>query len=134
MGPPPRTLSRWERYRNLAVVAALALGFALTLAIFVEGNYARPRCAAYGRDRGLTYAALEYPSAPIGIAGRRAASCLFVDRDRQLVTIPFTEVEPRLATSTAVDIATTPVVTAPVLLALFAVVLYQLYGALGIKR
>lgn len=133
MATPPRTLPRWERYRNLMVVAVLALGFALTLAIFVEGNYAGPRCAAYGRERVLTYAGLEYPSAPIGFPGRRAATCVFADSARQLVTIPFAVVGPDRATALAVDIATTPLLTTPVLLALFTFVLYQLYGALGLK-
>lgn len=133
MASPPRVLPRWERYRNLAVVAVLALGFALTLAIFVEGNYAGPRCAAYGRERTLTYAALEYPSAPIGIPGRRVAACLFVNGDRQLVMVPFGEVAPSRTSATAVDIATTPLLTTPILLALLAFLLYQLYGALGMK-
>lgn len=133
MVSPSRTLRRWERYRNLAVVAVLALGFALTLAIFVEGNYAGPQCAAYGRDRQLTYVALEYPSAPVGVPGRRVASCLFVSGDRQVATVPFAEVAPGRAMSMAVDLATTPLITTPVLFALFAFVLYQLYGAMGMR-
>lgn len=133
MASPPRMLARWERYRNLAAVAVLALGFALTLAIFVEGNYAGPRCAAHGHAHALTYAALQYPSAPIGFPDRRAATCLFATSDRQLVAVPFAEVAPNRATAVAVDIATTPLITTPVLLALFTFVLYQLYGAMGMK-
>lgn len=133
MASSPHTLRRWERYRNLAIVVVLALGFALTLAIFVEGNLARPRCAAYGRERRLTYAALEYPSAPIGTPGRRAPTCLFVNDQQQLVTIPFADVAPGRGLSTVVDLATTPLLTTPALLALFTFVLYQVYGALRIR-
>jgi hypothetical protein len=133
MASAPRTLPRWERYRNLVVVAVLALGFALTLAIFVEGNYAGPRCAAHGRQRALTYVALEYPSAPIGFPGRRTTTCLFVTADRQLVTRAFADIAPSQATAVAVDMATTPLMTTPVLFAFFAFVLYQLYGAMGLK-
>lgn len=125
------TLSRWERIRNLVVVVALALGFALTLAIFAEGNYGRPSCSAYGAARQLTYVALEYPSSPIGMPGRRPANCLFVRDSDQLVTVPFAEVAGNAAMAILVDLATTPLLTTPLFLVLFVFGLRKVYEAMG---
>lgn len=131
--PAVRSLSRFERLRNLGVVAILALGFALTLAIFAEANYARPYCVAYGQSKQLTYGGLEYPSAPPGVPGRRAAGCLFAEADRTLVRVALADVAPSHAMVTLVEVATSPLLTTPFLIALFAFVLSQLYGALGIE-
>ena len=132
MAPPPTTLSRWERVRNLLLVAVLALGFSLTLAIFAEANYARPHCAAYAAARQWSYLGLEYPSAPIGIPGRRPATCLLVSRDRALTAVPFAEVAPSAMSAVLVDLATTPLLTTPLLLALLVFGLFQVYGAMGL--
>lgn len=133
MAQPPPTLSRLERVRNLFIVGALALGFSLTLAIFAEGNYARPKCATYAAAHQLTYAGLEYPSAPIGVPGRRPARCLLLDTNRRLVTVPFGDVAPHRMSAVLVDLATTPLLTTPLLLGAFVFGLYQVYGAMGIR-
>lgn len=132
--PPPLTLTRFEHVRNLLVAGTLALGFSLTLAIFAEANYARPHCAAWATPRQLTYAGLEYPSAPLGIPGRRVASCLLLDRHRALVTIPFADVAPHRGSAILVELATTPLLTTPALLLAFIAGLFRVYAALGIRR
>lgn len=126
-------LTAWDRRRHLAVVALLGLGFALTLAIFAEGTVARPRCQAYGAPRTLVFAGLEYPSAPPGVPGRRRAACLFVGDDRRVVAVPFVEVAPAGVTAALVDLATTPLVTTPLMIAILAFLLFQVYGALGLR-
>lgn len=134
MGTPQTLLTRFEHVRNLLVAGTLALGFSLTLAIFVEANYARPHCAAWAASRQLTYAGLEYPSAPPGMPGRRVATCLLLDSRRALVTIPFADVAPHRASAALVDLATTPLLTMPLLLLVFVAGLFRVYGALGIRR
>ena len=133
MASQPTRLSRFERARNLVIVGLLALGFSLTLAIFAEGNYARPHCATYATAHQLTYAGLEYPSAPIGVPGRRPATCLFVSAARGVVTVPFASVAPSESAAILVDLATTTLLTTPVLLALFVFGLFRVYGVMGLR-
>ncbi len=133
MAPQPTTLSRFERARNLGLVGLLALGFSLTLAIFAEGNFGRPHCAAYATARQLTYAGMQYPSAPIGVPGRRPATCLLLDAERAVVTVPFADVAPHRLATVLVDIATTPLITTPLLFAVLVVGLFISYDIMGVR-
>ena len=129
------TLTPWQGVRNLLLVVFLALAAAATVAIYAEGNYVRPLCQAYGREHQLEYLGFQYPpTIPFGLSqARTSCYCLFSDGSPSMVDVDFARVAPSYVMYRLVDIALTLGLTIPIFFVLFALGLWQVYGALGIK-
>jgi hypothetical protein len=126
------TITRGQALRHFLIVGALALGFALTASVFVDGNVVRPSCEAYGRAHQLTYIGFRYPAGPIGASAPRTWSCVYVSGS-SILDVSFRTVSSNAVVYRLVQLALMPIATTPIFFVLFAFGLLQVYGALGMS-
>lgn len=121
--------SWWIGFRRFLIVGALAFGFAIGLALYVEHHYAAPLCEHYAAQHRLTYQGIYYPVIGSGSSTTSSGSCIFFDSTSHRSTVLLSKVEPNqtvaLLTSFALEIDFT-IPAAFILIALIAVKVFKI--------
>lgn len=86
--------SWWVGFRHFLIVGALALGFAISLALYAEHRYAAPLCEHYAAQHGLTYQGIYYPVIGSGRSTTSSGSCTFFDTTAHKSTVLLSKVAP----------------------------------------
>jgi hypothetical protein len=120
--------SRWSGFRNFLIVGALALGFAIGLALLTERIYTTPLCEKYAAAHGLVYHGLEYPVIGSGSNTTSSGSCIFVDSAGGSNTIRFRDLAPNAVMALLASFALQLEITIPALFVVVALI------AVGIGR
>jgi len=120
--------SWWFGFRRFLIVGAVASGFAIGLALFVEHRYAAPLCEQYAAEHELLYRGISYPVMGNSSTTSSSGRCLFIDSADHRNTFPLAKLVPNVAIALLVSLALDIEVTIPVAFILIALI------AVGIGR
>jgi hypothetical protein len=124
-----KTRSWWFGFRNFLIVGALALGLAISLALFVDNSYASPLCKQYAAQHNLVFRGLEYPVIGNSSSTTSSGSCIFDDTAGNRNTIRFSKLEPNSALALLASFGLQIEITLPtsfIVIALIAVAISKL--------
>ena len=128
----PQIVSRfhswWLGFRRFLIVAALASGVAIGLALFVEHRYAAPLCEQYAAQHGLLYQGFSYPVKGHSSTTPLSGSCLYSDSADHRNSVSLAKLVPSAVIALLVSIALDLEVTIPVAFVFIALI------AVGIGR
>jgi len=121
--------SWWFGFRRFLIVGALASGFSIGMALFVEHRYVAPLCEQYGTQHGLLYRGIYYPVMGSSSTTSSSGRCIFVDSAERRKTFPLAKLVPNAAIALLVSFALDIEATIPIsfiLIALIAVAIGRL--------